>query len=129
MLVYRCADLMFSSRVRNAADDAGLTARPVRSVEMLVRRLERVADGKANDAVTSMIVEVDDEPVAIDLIREARRRDAGLAILAFGPHVAVEALRAAGEAGAEPVLTRGAFHRDLPTIVRRLADRACGAGE
>ncbi|MEM0913956.1 MAG: hypothetical protein AAGK09_05025 [Planctomycetota bacterium] len=120
MLVYRCADLMFSTRVRAAADDAGLVARPVRSVEMLRKRLERVQDGKANDAVTSMIVEVDGEAVVDELIAAARAHDPTLRIVAFGPHVAVEALQAAGQAGADPVLTRGSFHNGLPGLMERL---------
>lgn len=128
MLVYRCADLMFSTRVRAAADDAGLTARPVRSIEMLRKRLHRVEDGKANDAVTSMIVEIDGEPLAGELIAEARAYDPSLAIVAFGPHVEVDALAAAAQAGADPVMTRGAFHQRLPELIVRLRDRAGSAG-
>jgi len=111
---------MFSTRVRAAADDAGLTARPVRTTDMLQRRLARVDDGKANDPVTSVIVEIDDTDLPIELIRLARQHDAELPIIAFGPHVEVEALRAAGEAGAQPVMTRGSFHRELPAIIDRL---------
>ncbi|MEM6333593.1 MAG: hypothetical protein AAF823_09680 [Planctomycetota bacterium] len=124
MLVYRCADLMFSTRVRSAADDIGLTARPVRSVDMLRARLERVDDGRANDAVTSLVVEIDGEPLANELIEAARAHDAELAIVAFGPHVAVAALEAAQAAGASAVLTRGAFTRDLPALMHQLKERA-----
>ncbi|MEM9790593.1 MAG: hypothetical protein AAFY08_08145 [Planctomycetota bacterium] len=110
--------------MRAAAEDAGLAARPVRSMEMLRKRLDRVDDGKANDAVTSMIVEVDGEPWVNELIAAARAHDATLAIVAFGPHVEVDALSAAGEAGADPVLTRGAFHAKLPELIEALRRRA-----
>jgi hypothetical protein len=47
-------------------------------------------------------------------------KEGGIRVLAFGPHVAVEAMHRAREAGADAVLARGAFDRRLPEILREL---------
>jgi hypothetical protein len=39
-------------------------------------------------------------------------------VVAFAPHVAEELLAAAESAGADRVMTRGAFVRELPQLVR-----------
>lgn len=47
-------------------------------------------------------------------------KERGVRIVAFGPHVALEALRGAESAGADAVMARGAFSRQLPEILRLL---------
>jgi hypothetical protein len=47
-------------------------------------------------------------------------KERAIRIVAFGPHVAVEMLRAAKEAGADAVMARGAFAGRLPEILRGL---------
>jgi CheY-like chemotaxis protein len=42
---------------------------------------------------------------------------ATIPVIAFGSHVNAEALRAAREAGADRVLARSAFVRDLPALL------------
>ncbi len=123
MIVYCCADLIFATKVRSTADALGLPSRPARDAGMLLARLDRVDDGKVNDAVRLVVVDLEREG-GIDLIRLAATHDstAGDArpeVVAFGPHVMTEALRAAQEAGAGTVMTRGAFTAQLPAILQQ----------
>jgi hypothetical protein len=43
-------------------------------------------------------------------------------IVAWGPHVEVAKLRAAKAAGADAVMARGAFARQLPAILKELEE-------
>lgn len=120
MIVYCCADLIFATKVRSTCDALGVTSRPARNAEMLQKRLDRVDDGKANDAVALLLIDLDKGEPALELISQARSHDAGLSIIAWGPHIAVDLLNAAGQAGASEVMTRGSFTAKLPEIVSSL---------
>lgn len=86
---------------------------------MLQKRLDRVDDGKANDAITLLLVDLDIGEPALELIRQARSHHAELPIITWGPHVAVDLLNQAGEAGASDVMTRGSFTAKLPEIIQQ----------
>jgi DNA-binding NtrC family response regulator len=86
---------------------------------MLQKRLDCVDDGKPNDPVALLLIDLDIGEPALELIKQARGHDADLPIIAWGPHVAVELLSSAGEAGASEVMTRGAFTSKLPEIVEQ----------
>ncbi|WP_428389987.1 hypothetical protein [Mucisphaera sp.] len=120
MIVYACADLIFATKIRGTADALGIVSRPTRDIDKLRARLERVDDGKPNDAVTALLIDLDLGEDAIDLIRFAVAHPARPAILAFGAHVAVDLLNQAAEAGASPVMARGAFTAQLPMILQQL---------
>jgi hypothetical protein len=47
--------------------------------------------------------------------------DASPRVLAFGPHVAKDTLQAARDAGADDVLTRGAFDHHMDQVLVKLA--------
>ena len=117
MIVYCCADLIFATKVRSTCDALGSVSRPARNAEMLQKRLDRVDDGKPNDAVSLLLIDLDLGEPALELIRQARTHDADLTIIAWGPHVAVDLLKAAGQAGATQVMTRGSFTSNLPEII------------
>jgi len=117
MIVYCCADLIFATKVRSTCDALGAVSRPARNAEMLQKRLGRVDDGKPNEAVTLLLIDLDLGEPALELIQKARSHDADLPIIAWGPHVAVDLLDHAGQAGASQVMTRGAFTSKLPEIV------------
>lgn len=119
MIVYCCADLIFATKVRSTCDAMKATSRPARNREMLQKRLDRVDDGKPNDAITLLLIDLDIGEPALDLIRQARSHEAELNIIAWGPHVAVDLLKAAGQAGASDVMTRGSFTAKLPEIVQQ----------
>ncbi len=84
---------------------------------MLQKRLDRVDDGKPNDAVALLLVDLDLGEPALDLIQQARTSDPALPIITWGPHVAVDLLKRAGQAGASEVMTRGSFTANLPEII------------
>lgn len=117
MIVYCCADLIFATKVRSTCDALGATSRPARNAEMLQKRLDRVDDGKANDPVALVLVDLDIGEPALELIATARAHDAELPIIAWGPHVAVDLLARANDAGATQSMARGAFTAQLPQII------------
>ncbi len=86
---------------------------------MLHKRLDRIDDGKPNDAVALLLIDLDLGEPALALIEQARGHDADLPIITWGPHVAVDLLSAAGQAGATEVMTRGSFTSKLPEIVQK----------
>jgi CheY-like chemotaxis protein len=126
MIVYCCADLIFATKVRSTADSLGIVTRPVRDAPMLQKRLDRVDDGKPNEAVTALLIDLDTGDAGLALIEQAKRHDATLPVIAFGAHVAVEILEAARQRGADEVMPRGSFTRNLPQLLESLASRKAG---
>ncbi len=61
-------------------------------------------------------------PDALTIIRTLRAANPGLRLIAFGPHVQVERLRAAREAGATESLPRSKFVERLPDLLQSVAD-------
>jgi hypothetical protein len=121
MLLYAAADLIWATRIKATAEDLGIAARPVRSLEMLQARL---ADAPSDSPVRGLIADLE-APIALELIAHLRHPAAGatehaVRILAYGPHIATDRLQQAKAAGADQVLPRGAFDRQLPDILRVL---------
>lgn len=128
MIAYFASDLVWATRIRATAEGLGIASRPVRSLEMLDARF-------ADSDVRALIVDLDDPETAMALIRRARQQGSApnssqpptadrspppLRIAAFGPHVEAEAFRAARDAGADLLLTRGQFHGSLAELLRAL---------
>jgi hypothetical protein len=114
MVVYCASDLLWATKIKSTADALGVPCRPVRSQQMLEDRL-------SDSPVRALIVDLEAGEVALQLIQQVRaRKGAGVHVVAFGPHVSVEALTAARSSGADTVLTRGAFHRSLHEILTSL---------
>ena len=101
---------MFGSRIRAAAQAAGVTAVFVKSAEELVARAEG-ADLVLLDLQTRWL----DAPSAIRSLKTGPA--AAVSVIAFGPHVEGAALVAAREAGADRVLARSAFVKELPGLL------------
>lgn len=119
MLLYLAADLLWASKIKGTADALALPCRPVRSLEMLEARL-------ADSPVTALLVDLDKPEESMAMIARLRGPSAtpanrAIRVLAFGPHVAKEALAAAKSAGANEVLPRGAFDHDMANILKRLS--------
>jgi hypothetical protein len=121
MILYCAADLLWATRIKATAESLGVPCRPVRSVEMLEARL-------ADSTVRALIVDLESGETGLLLIRALRGEnknpgrdpDRTIQILAFGPHIALELFEQARAAGADRVLARGAFDRQLPEILRAL---------
>ncbi|QDU71579.1 hypothetical protein [Mucisphaera calidilacus] len=120
MIAYACADLIFATRIRGTAEALGIVSRPTRDTDKLAARLERVDDGKPNDPVTALLIDLDLGDQAIELIRYAVNHPARPTVIAFGAHVAADLLQAAADAGADPVMTRGSFTSNLPNLLQQL---------
>lgn len=128
VVLYAAADLIWATRIKATADAMGVACRPVRSLEMLEARL-------ADSTIGALIVDLEAGDLALSLIERVKGGPSAgtppkrltIRVLAFGPHVAVDAMDRARAAGADAVLPRGAFDRRLPEILRelaRLGDRA-----
>lgn len=110
-IVAAVADLIFGARIRSAAERAGVALTFARSLS----ELSGLARGRR-----LVLLDLDarwlDAPAAIRALRE-EPRTAAVRIVAFVSHVRVDAIEAAREAGADRVLARSAFVRELPALL------------
>jgi DNA-binding NarL/FixJ family response regulator len=106
-IVALTADLMFAARIRGAAPAAV-------AVHSLARLLEVVG---AETWLVLVDLQARDAVVALEQVRSAAP---SARVVAFAPHVLEEVLAQAQAAGADRVMTRGAFVRELPRLVRRV---------
>jgi DNA-binding NarL/FixJ family response regulator len=99
------ADLMFAARIRGSAP-AAATAYSLEKLLEVVGPDTRLVlvDLQSRDGVAA--------------VEAVRGRAPRAQVVAFAPHVAEDLLLAAREAGADRVLVRGAFVRELPELVR-----------
>lgn len=119
MILYLAADLLWASKIKGVADALGLPARPVRTLDMLHARL-------ADSPVSALLLDLDKPDEALAMLAAIASRPAPAAkirTIAFGPHVAKDLLQQARNAGADQVLTRGAFDHNLPDILLSLASK------
>lgn len=120
MIAYKAADLLWATKIKETAEAVGVQARPTRDRSMLEARL-------GDSDVRALILDLEADG-ATDLIAPLREAEAAAGlrparVLAFGPHVKKDALQGARDAGADEVLTNGAFDHDLPGILIRLEGR------
>ena len=110
MIVYFSADLMSGSRVQGPANAQGIALKIYGSQKACLEAL--------NDDISALVVDLNPPARdAISTIQEARAQHADLRNLVHGPHVQVDMLKAAKEAGASEVLTNGQFHQQVEAIL------------
>lgn len=105
------SDLMFSSKITATANSIGASISVVRTLEQLENELT------SNPATTVMI---DLEATAadpIEAITQCVNTQPRPKIIAFGPHVNVDLLKKAEQAGADEVMPRGAFTANLQQLL------------
>jgi CheY-like chemotaxis protein len=110
-------DLIFTSRIVGTARDLGCAMQAARSVETLEALVRQMP-------VSCIILDLANPGLVVsDLLQ--RLRDSGTLprVVAYGPHVDAATLRAAREAGCDPVLPRSKFVEELP---HRLAEWLAG---
>jgi DNA-binding NarL/FixJ family response regulator len=112
MLVVCLSDLMFQSRILEAAAALGIRTRVVDSADMM----DAVQHSDADAAVVDMNERAFDSLEAIKQLSQRHVR-----VLAFGRHTEPASLRAARDAGAAIVITRAQLAEDLPRILGELA--------
>lgn len=109
-------DLMFLSRVREAARASGLEVRSVRRVPELL--------GACRPAPHVVFVDLDSQRLPVAEALSALKADPELAavpVVGFFSHVHVERAREAQAAGCTRVLPRSAFVKELGGLLRSYA--------
>jgi CheY-like chemotaxis protein len=109
-------DLMFQSRIREAARGAGVEIRSARTPKDVLEA--------ARDGGRLVLVDADSSRLPWGEAVAALRADASLAavtVVAFLSHVHAERAEAARAAGASRVLARGAFVLELPRLLAAAA--------
>jgi CheY-like chemotaxis protein len=115
------SDLMFRSKIDDAARKAGVPLRVAKSVEQLERHL-----GNATPAVVLMDLEMEglDAPGMLGRLR-ATPAAAHVPVIGFAGHTNVEVIRAARADGVQ-VMARSAFVAELPALMARIAAHSRG---
>jgi CheY-like chemotaxis protein len=107
------SDLMFGSRIREAAAAKGVSVRSARGPEALLQACR-------DDAPALVLLDLDDPRVrALEAVRSLRQDPAfgELPVVGFVSHVDAERAQAAQAAGCSRVLARGAFVQLLPQLL------------
>jgi len=102
-------DLIFTSRITATARDRGLTVRAARSGEALVE-LARQSPPRG------VLIDLSNPGLVLpELLRRLAEACPSMPrVVAYGSHVDTAVLRAAREAGCDPVLPRSKFVEELP---------------
>jgi CheY-like chemotaxis protein len=107
------SDLMFGSRIREAAAAKGVAMRSARSPEALLQACRE-------EAPSLVLADLDDNRVrALEAVLALRRDPAfrELRVIGFVSHVDAERAQAAQAAGCSRVMARGAFVQELPRLL------------
>ena len=103
-VAFLSGDLMFASRVRGAAESAGLDFHFGGSLPPC-------------DDLDWVIVDLSTRSGAVDgLMQQCQQHCPDAKVIAYGPHVQVARLDKARQAGIPTVITRGQFDRSLSTL-------------
>ncbi len=109
-----CDDLMFASRITGEARALALTVKPARSLEQLFAFARQEAP---SCVLLDLAFPGLDLPEFFHRLSEAC--PAPPRVVAYGSHVDTERLKAAREAGCDPVLPRSKFVTELPQALPR----------
>lgn len=118
------SDLLFRSRIDDAARHANVPLRVAKSMEQLERHLSREAPALA---IVDLESDTIDTAAAIRRLR-ATPGGEGLRIVAYAGHTNLDAIKAGRDAGAGVVLARSGFIAQLPTLLAKVAEES-GAAE
>ena len=119
MIVYSCQDLIFATKIRSTAEALDLPSRPARNSDALQRRLDQIDDGKINEPVSVVLIDLDLGDVGLDHIQQVKTHDANIPVIAFGSHVETQRLGDAKQRGADFVMPRSTFTTNLTEMLQR----------
>jgi CheY-like chemotaxis protein len=113
LVVAAVGDLIFGARIRAAAEQGGVRLRLARTIDELC---------SAAAGARLVLIDLDarwlDGADAVSRLRAAPQT-AAVHIVAFVSHVRIDAIEAARAAGADRVLARSAFVKELHTLLGR----------
>jgi hypothetical protein len=112
-IVALVSDLIFSSRIRAAASDAGVRCRTVRTLADLQREV-------AAEPASLLVIDLDAEIDIESAVAAAKLANPGARSVGFVSHVNAAAITRARQAGTDEVMARSAFVRHLPSLVAEL---------
>ena len=110
-------DLMFSSKIKTAANQLGVDLRFSRSVDGAVETMRK-------NPTTLVIIDLNNERIGPLAIVAAMQRDpmlASIPTVGYASHVQTDVINAARQAGVGEVLARSAFVQQLTEILTRQA--------
>lgn len=113
-VVALAADMIFAARIRGAAQAVGASLELARNADALLERAR-------TDPPRRILLDLDTrstDPAELIRTLKADPRTAAIEIVAFVSHVREDAIAAARDAGADRVLARGAFARQLADWVQ-----------
>jgi hypothetical protein len=116
MLIHLTGDLLLASRAGCAADALGVSIVTALSPSQAVSLQTAETTGLLVDLEASQL---DLAALVTSLVNRER-----LVIIAYGPHVHVERLDAARQAGCDAVLSRGQLDRDMANVIRHLSQNS-----
>lgn len=119
MMLSCCRDLIFSTKIRSTAEHLGVPFRGAATPKAVADRLNQVDDGRLNQPVTGVLVDMEMGGDALAIIRQVKEHSPAVPVIAFGSHVAVELLAAARDAGADAVMPRSQFTAQLPALLQQ----------
>ncbi len=111
------ADLSFSVQVEGAANRLGFR---VATVSTPTKAIAALRQGRASFFVVDLAAAGDR---VAEIVRAAKAAPHPVAVLAFGPQADREAQQAAQDAGADLVISRGQFSRDLSQLMIACLDK------
>ncbi len=104
-----CKDLFFSSQIHGAVQRAGLVGRTCLSQSGCIDQLSQ-------GGIRDVIVDLEMPDLDLRALRNAAASPCRLTV--FGPHVKVDLLAAAKEAGCDAILTRGQASAKLDQLLK-----------
>lgn len=117
MIAFVASDLLWSSRIKATADTLGVPTKRIFNAEGLNAVIET---GNLRLVLIDLESEDADEIIAALRGPNATDRARETSALAWAPHVLVEVMHKASNAGIERVLPRGAFSSKLEQIITEI---------
>ena len=106
-------DMIFTSKIRAAAEHLGITLRSVRNLELLMS----VAREVSPDLIIVDLHNTKIDPMTLGTTLKSDEGLRSIPLLGFFSHVEAELHRAAVQAGYDTIVPRSVFSRDLGSIL------------
>ncbi len=117
-IIMLATDLMFSSNVSGFSADRKVKFRRLENVEDFATELKTCAD-----ADTLVMIDLGIDQLNLDAVFQAIPESLKATAIAFAPHVHVQKLDAAQQAGIGRVMSRGQFSAQIGRIVHGFKDQ------